>query len=133
MFSANIRDYLGSRSSDSNINNGIKSTLDNEHDNFWVYNNGLTILTHAASYDPTKGKLSFRGLSIVNGAQTTGAIGSLRKLPHADTVVQARFVATTNGDEELIRKIIQYNNSQNKVEASDFRSTDKVQIKYSED
>ncbi|QJT14431.1 AIPR family protein [Aeromonas sp. 2692-1] len=133
VFSANIRDYLGSRSSDSNINNGIKSTLDNEHDNFWVYNNGLTILTHAASYDPTKGKLSFRGLSIVNGAQTTGAIGSLRKLPHADTVVQARFVATTNGDEELIRKIIQYNNSQNKIEASDFRSTDKVQRRLKEE
>ncbi|HHQ4799766.1 AIPR family protein [Aeromonas veronii] len=133
IFSANIRDYLGSRSSDSNINNGIKSTLDKEYDNFWVYNNGLTILTHAASYDNERKKLCFRGVSIVNGAQTTGAIGTLNRLPQPGAVVQARFVATTNGDEELIRKIIQYNNSQNKVEASDFRSTDKIQRRLKEE
>ncbi|WP_025754715.1 MULTISPECIES: AIPR family protein [unclassified Pseudomonas] len=125
IFSANIRDYLGSRSTDSNINNGIRRTAEHDPQNFWVYNNGLTILTHSFSVDG--GVLSFKGLSIVNGAQTTGAIGSLSKLPSVDAKVQARFVSTTDGDQELIHKIIQFNNSQNKVEASDFRSTDKFQ------
>jgi len=126
IFSANIRDYLGSRSSDSNINNGIRRTIENDPSNFWVFNNGLTILTHSFEVSDDK-KLSFKGLSIVNGAQTTGAIGSLNKLPDKVAKVQARFVATKNGDQDLIHKIIQYNNSQNKVEASDFRSTDKFQ------
>lgn len=125
IFSANIRDYLGSRSTDSNINNGIRRTAESDPENFWVYNNGLTILVH--SFDAEGGTLEFKGLSIVNGAQTTGAIGSLNKLPSNEAKVQARFVSTTDGDQELIHKIIQYNNSQNKVEASDFRSTDKFQ------
>ncbi|KPY96176.1 hypothetical protein ALP50_00097 [Pseudomonas syringae pv. spinaceae] len=126
IFSANIRDYLGSRSTDSNINNGIRKTVEHDPENFWVFNNGLTILTHSFSVD-SKNKLQIKGFSIVNGAQTTGAIGSLSKLPEKSVRVQARFVATTDGDQELIHKIIQYNNSQNKVEASDFRSTDKFQ------
>lgn len=99
--------------------------MEQDPKNFWVFNNGLTILTH--SFTVEDGSLKFKGLSIVNGAQTTGAIGSLSKLPSSDAKVQARFVSTTDGDQDLIHKIIQFNNSQNKVEASDFRSTDKFQ------
>src|SRR5436190_22021357 len=40
LFSANLRGYLASRESDSNINNGIKTTADAEPRNFYVYNNG---------------------------------------------------------------------------------------------
>lgn len=125
VFSANIRDYLGSRSSNSNINNGIKNTADNDPQNFWAYNNGLTILTHGFSYE--NDQLMLEGLSIVNGAQTTGAIGSARRLPSKHAMVQARFIAIDNGDADLVQRIIQFNNSQNKVEAADFRSTDKIQ------
>ncbi|GAA5020322.1 putative abortive infection phage resistance protein [Marivirga lumbricoides] len=126
IFSANIRDYLGARSTDSNINNGIRKTIEEDPGNFWVFNNGLTILTHEI-IDSYSKKLKIKGFSIVNGAQTTGAIGSLNKLPDKNTLVQARFVATTDSDTDLIHSIIRYNNSQNKVEASDFRSTDKIQ------
>jgi len=136
LFSANIRDYLGSRSTDSNINNGIKKTIEGDPNNFWVFNNGVTILTNSftsPSKTKTGKKITVKGFSIVNGAQTTGAIGSLRKLPEKNAKVQARFVATTNNDHDLIRKIIQFNNSQNKVEASDFRSTDKIQKRLKEE
>lgn len=47
LFSANVRDYLGSRKSDANINNGIKQTAQDEPENFWVFNNGITVLTHS--------------------------------------------------------------------------------------
>lgn len=126
IFSANIRDYLGARSTDSNINNGIRKTIENEADDFWVFNNGLTVLTHSFEVSENN-KLKIEGFSIVNGAQTTGAIGSLNKLPNSTAKVQARFVSINDGDQDLIHKIIQFNNSQNKVEASDFRSTDKFQ------
>ena len=131
IFSANVRDYLGARSSDSNINNGIVGTLRDEPENFWAFNNGLTILTH--KFEEENNVLSFRGMSIVNGAQTTGAIGSQSKRPSENARVQARFVAVNSGDPELIHKIIQFNNSQNKIEASDFRSTDKVQKRLKEE
>jgi AIPR protein len=127
LFSANVRDYLGSRKSDANINNGIKETAQDDPDNFWVFNNGITILTHSFEEKNINGKkqLVVRGISIVNGAQTTGAIGTLAKAPPENALVPARFVSTS--DNELIYDIIQYNNSQNKVTASDFRSTDRVQ------
>lgn len=127
LFSANVRDYLGSRRSDANINNGIKSSALDKPEDFWVYNNGLTILVHSFSAPESRNKrnLSISGMSIVNGAQTTGAIGSLSKRPSEELMVPVRFVVTT--DAETIFDIIQYNNSQNKVTASDFRSRDKIQ------
>lgn len=136
LFSANVRDYLGSRSSDSNINNGIKKTADKEPENFWVFNNGLTVLVNNYEIIEGNGKLKnltikISGMSIVNGAQTTGAIGSLSKLPSDEARVPVRFVKTDNAD--LILNIIQYNNSQNKITASDFRSTDKFQKKIKEE
>jgi hypothetical protein len=135
LFSANVRDYLGSRSSDSNINNGIKKTAEKEPDNFWVYNNGLTVLVNGYEYIPKEGSsrknvLRISGMSIVNGAQTTGALASLSKSPNPKLLIPTRFVKTSDSD--LIHSIIQFNNSQNKVTASDFRSTDSVQKRLKE-
>lgn len=131
IFSANIRDYLGSRKSDSNINHGIKQTVENDACDFWAFNNGLTILTH--KYSVSDNGVLIHGLSIVNGAQTTGAIGTLKKLPDEKAMVQARFIAVESSYEYLIENIIRYNNSQNKVEAADFRSTDKIQKRLKEE
>lgn len=133
LFSANVRDYLGSRKSDANINNGIKQTAQSSPDDFWVFNNGITVLTHHFEEQSVKGRrqLLVRGVSIVNGAQTTGAIGSLPKAPDSSALVPARFVQTASTD--LVYNIIQYNNSQNKVTASDFRSTDRIQKRLREE
>lgn len=127
LFSANVRDYMGSRSSDSNINNGIKKTADHSPENFWVFNNGITALVHDFKIQKIKEKtkLVITGLSIVNGAQTTGAIGSLSKTPDDSVRVPIRFIKTNSNS--IVLDIIQFNNSQNKVTASDFRSTDKIQ------
>ena len=133
LFSANVRDYLGSRKSDLNINNGIKQTVVNNPDNFWVYNNGLTMLVNDFSVSQLKGttRLTIRGMSIVNGAQTTGAVGTLSKKPLAAAYVPIRLIKTTN--REIIYDIIRFNNSQNKVTASDFRSTDRTQKRLKEE
>ncbi len=75
--------------------------------------------------------LNVRGPSIVNGAQTTGAIGSLNKAPNVSALVPVRFIKTA--DRSVIYDIIRYNNSQNKVTAPDFRSTDRVQKRLKEE
>jgi len=132
LFSANVRDYLGSRKSDSNINNRIKETAENESKMFWVYNNGITAIVN--SYEPILDKkkqkyikLKIDGISIVNGAQTTGAVGSLSSSPKVNGLVVARFIKSN--DPSVVRNIIRYNNSQNKISPSDFRSTDQYQDK----
>jgi hypothetical protein len=128
LFSANVRDFLGVKSGDSNINYQMQKSLRESPQNFFVYNNGLTILTHHIKSEPTSNglvRVSVRGLSIVNGAQTTGTIGTYTEDPPEAAYVLARFISTSN--EDLVGDVVRYNNSQNAVTASDFRSTDPTQ------
>jgi hypothetical protein len=130
LFSANLRDYLGSRASDSNINNAIKTSAQDNPGDFWVYNNGITALTlnYQVKRRSLKGVgIEITGMSIVNGAQTTGSIGSLISSPSNDLKIPIRFVKTQQLP--VIEKIVRFNNSQNKVQASDFRSTDSIQTR----
>lgn len=129
LFSTNVRDYLGSRDSDENINFGIKETGEKDPKRFWVFNNGISALVH--KFSEIKGKNSIEiyieGISIVNGAQTTGALGSLTGKLSDDAMVPIRFIMCNNS--ETIYKIVKYNNSQNRIEASDYRSGDPVQTR----
>jgi hypothetical protein len=132
LMSPNVREYLGVVRSDRNINNGIKTTAKTLPGRFWVYNNGLTILVN--KYEVTEnsavsgGTLKLSGVGIINGAQTTGSIGTLSEADASGLdrmQVMVRFVSCS--DPEVLAEIVKYNNSQNKVEATDFRSKDAVQ------
>lgn len=74
LFSANLRDFIGTRRVSGNVNNQIRNTVESNPGLFFVLNNGITLVTKKAVLDE-KG-LRVYGLSIVNGAQTTGAIHS---------------------------------------------------------
>ncbi|SHN73312.1 AIPR protein [Paenibacillus sp. ov031] len=134
LFSANVRSYLGSRKTESNINNGIKTTASSDPENFLVFNNGITALV--SKLEPSKRirsrkentiyqNVEITGISIVNGAQTTGAIGSLARSPRESAIVPVRFIECKSP--KIIEDIIRFNNSQNTVQVADFRSTDIVQ------
>lgn len=75
-------------------------------------------------------RLEIDGLAIVNGAQTTGSLAS-SDADLSDVRVMARFVKC--GTPDIIRRIIRFNNRQNKVEAVDFRSNDAVQNRLREE
>lgn len=131
LMSPNIRDYLGVVRSSGNINFGIKETAKSQPENFAIFNNGITILVN--DYDSidegmSTQRLRVKGVGIVNGGQTTGALGSLDKSEAGSTagaMVMARFVKCRNAT--VLGDIVKYNNTQNKVEATDFRSKDAVQ------
>ncbi|MGZ8874732.1 MAG: AIPR family protein [Halobacteriota archaeon] len=128
LFSANLRGYLGSRESDSNINNGIKSTAQVDSRKFYVYNNGITalVLDYVLGKRRRTGReLNITGISIVNGAQTTGLIGHLPEAPSSELQVAIRFVKVKK--EAIVDNVVRFNNSQNKLQAADFRSTDLIQ------
>jgi AIPR protein len=129
LFSANYRDFLGVRNSVKNINNGIKTTVQEEPDKFWTYNNGITALTKRIS--KRRGKYSFEGISIINGAQTTGSIGECSKDDAAKVRVVCRFVQCH--DKDTLHNIIRYNNTQNAFRSSDQRSTDSVQKRLAQE
>jgi hypothetical protein len=127
LFSTNIRDYLGSRNSQENINNKIKETASNNENDFFAYNNGITIIVNKLDIEnyQEKRKIKFCGLAVVNGAQTTGAIASSKSKDFSKIKVLTRFVQYV--DKSIIDNIIRFNNTQNSIEISDFRSNDDVQ------
>jgi AIPR protein len=132
LMSPNVRDYLGIVRSERNINNGIKTTAAQTPDRFWIYNNGITILVHDYEMEGPDSdnnvRLTLSGAGIVNGAQTTGSLATLSDddAPHLDeTSVLTRFVKCEDSD--VLADIVKYNNTQNKIEAADFRSKDEVQ------
>ena len=124
LFSANYRGFLGVTKR-KKINTGIKNTAEKKPENFWAFNNGITILTNSYSLNKNKStKLS--GISIINGAQTTGYIGSLEAIADLSKVkVLARVIRCTNSD--TIADIIKYNNTQNKITTWDRFSNDSIQ------
>ena len=131
LMSPNVREYLGIVRSERNINNGIKTTAREHPDRFWIYNNGLTILVNKYRVKKDhKGRsaLHLSGIGIVNGAQTTGSVGTLSdgdSVNLDDMQVMARFVSCN--DPDVLAEIVKYNNTQNGIEATDFRSKDPVQ------
>lgn len=131
LFSANVRGYLGSTRSQSNINNGIQETARSASRQFWAYNNGITALVHGFEADESQESLSISGLAIVNGAQTTGAIGSVSSDSVEGGRLLARFIKCD--DAATVQNIIRYNNRQNPTQASDFRSNDRVQARLVEE
>jgi len=129
VFSANVRDYLGSRGDKRNINNAIKSTVLEQPGNFFIYNNGITVICN--SIDEVAGRFKIQGLSIVNGAQTSGAIHEAGR-QHAELCnVPCRIICSSQ--DGLIRNVIKFNNTQNSVRASDRRSNDRVQKRLADE
>ena len=114
LFSANYRGFLGlTRKA---INTGIKNTADKNPENFWAYNNGITILTN--KLEVKKNEVVLHGISIINGAQTTGSIGSLDlKIDLRGVQILTRIIEC--GDPEVVSNIVKYNNTQNKITSWD--------------
>jgi hypothetical protein len=128
LFSANVRGYMPSRKTARNINHNIEQTAKKRPGHFWAFNNGVTALVHdykTPEAADRRGLLELQGIAIVNGAQTTGALSRANADRLEDASVLARFVKCENND--TIDDVIRYNNSQNPIKPSDFRSTDRHQ------
>lgn len=123
LFSANYRGFLGV-SKRRKINSGIRQTAETKPEDFWVYNNGVTILT--LGYKTTSKGTKINGCSIINGAQTTGSIGSVDPKKDISKIrVLARIVACK--DAETIKEIVRFNNTQNEITTWDQYSSSEAQ------
>lgn len=129
IFTQNLRYFLGKG---GKINKEIKTTIEdsNKRNNFWYYNNGLTIICDDFEIDRESKKIHIKNLQIVNGGQTTRSIYEalldLGKEPGREVLVMARVIKTKD-NESLIEQIRDYNNRQNPTKARDFVSHNKKQ------
>lgn len=132
LFSKNLRGILG----DTDVNQEIESTITNCPENFWYFNNGITLICKdlvknmVGGNDREFGQFTCTDISIVNGAQTVGTIGkySEKTKENLDKVfVSIRIISLGNSNEALGELITKANNTQNRIENRDFVSLDPEQ------
>jgi hypothetical protein len=131
LFSANLRDFLGARRVSGNVNNRIKETTEKDPGNFFVLNNGVTFVTKKAELDPLGKNLHIHGVSVVNGAQTTGAVHAAGGAHAKNVSVLTRVIMLENP--QMISAIVSGNNTQNSIVAWDRRSNDPVQVRIKQE
>ncbi|MEK5457190.1 AIPR family protein [Bacillus sp. FSL R5-0586] len=132
----NVRSFLQAR---GGTNKGIRDTLKDpfQRKMFVAYNNGISTVARTGNFEPVKegvNQFKIKGLSgwqIVNGGQTTASIHKAYKdgISLKDVYVQAKLTILqvnefTEKDQhqiedEMISRISQYANTQNKINKSD--------------
>ena len=122
----NVRVFLQAR---GNVNRGIRNTIANNPEMFFAYNNGITATAESIdTVESPKGLLltRMRNFQIVNGGQTTASIHAALQNKEVDldrVFVQMKLsIVDPNRALEIVPKISEYANSQNRVSAADFFS-----------
>ncbi|HPF38937.1 MAG TPA: AIPR family protein [Phycisphaerae bacterium] len=123
LFSANIKGFLDLLNRKTSINRRILETVIQSPERFWAYNNGVTILSSRVVY--RNGAIEAKGVSVINGAQTTGVLGRAPRESASRCRVPCRFITCSNP--EVVDEIVANNNTQNEIKAFDIRSNDVVQ------
>ncbi|HEY8596443.1 MAG TPA: AIPR family protein [Devosiaceae bacterium] len=124
LLQGNVRSFLQAR---AKTNKGIQNTIRNEPELFFPYNNGLSATANAVTCEEGSNGLvvtSISNLQIVNGAQTTGSLHAVMKTAAEQlqrVFVQMKLtVVPFDRAEEIVPRISEYANTQNKVNAADF-------------
>ena len=125
LLESNVRVFLQAR---GNVNKGIRTTIEDEPQMFFAYNNGITATAEAIETEERDGgtvMTRIRNLQIVNGGQTTASIhAALRaKKDLSGVFVQAKLsIVDAEQAERIVPDISRYANSQNRIAAADFFS-----------
>ncbi len=133
LLEANVRSFLQAR---AKTNKGIQKTVKDEPELFFPYNNGLSATADEVACVRTDDGLAIATISnlqIVNGAQTTGSIHaglkSAREQLRQVFVQMKLTVVPSDLSEDIVPKISEYANTQNKVNAADFFSNHPFHIR----
>ena len=127
----NLRRFKGS----TDVNEGLAITLREQAQHFFYFNNGVTLLCDSFAQVgirvPTReqGRFEVRGLSIINGAQTVGAIAREPEA-HYDAhpcEVLVTIVSLERAPIGFGELVTQSRNRQNAVDIRDFAALDERQ------
>lgn len=138
LFHKNIRNVLGK----TEVNDELQQTIQNSPDNFWYFNNGITIIADKIEKSMIGGTgndlgaFRLQNASIVNGAQTISSIGaSAVNFPEKvkKVFVSARFISLQDSAPGFGNEVTKSNNRQNRIENRDFVSQDPQQVRLKEE
>lgn len=133
----NVRTYLQERGS---VNKGIRRSIQHEPSMFFAYNNGISATAaevRLSEKGPGIPEIVFaRDLQVVNGGQTTASIFWAEKTHGAsldNVFVQMKLnVVPLELAPQVVPKIAEYANSQNKISAADFFSNHPFHMRLEE-
>lgn len=136
LLEGNVRSFLGMK---GGVNKGIRATIQDSPSLFFAYNNGIAATAANITVENVDGRHLMTGLvdfQIVNGGQTTASILNARKkdrLSLSGVTVQMKLTEVSRDDaHDLIPKIAQFANTQNKVAVADFFANHPFHIKIEE-
>lgn len=127
LIAANIRGYKG----DTEVNAGISNTLREEPEHFFYLNNGLTAycqrleVNHLDRANAEEKRVRALGFSIVNGAQTLGAVAKifehpLEPAPQGHVFLKIISLERCADDRVFADRITRSTNHQNQIGSRDF-------------
>lgn len=130
----NVRMFLQFRGS---VNKGIRNTIVQKPEMFFAYNNGLSATGEDVKpSDDGRRILKITNLQIVNGGQTTASIYTAWRNEKANIenlFVQVKLsVVESEKVNDIVPKISEYANTQNKVNAADFFSNHPFHLRIEE-
>lgn len=132
----NVRTFLQFR---GKVNKGMRNTIQNSPEMFFAYNNGITSTAEEVVTTLLNGKVlikSIKNFQIVNGGQTTASLFNTHRKNKTDLSavhVQAKLtVIPPEETENIVPKISEYANTQNKVSAADFFSNHPFHLRIEE-
>lgn len=123
LFAYNIRSFMGKR-----VNKEIVETAKERPSEFYYFNNGVSGICTRIE-DRGRNLFRFHNFQIINGAQTIGSLAAVRDLsPECEVLLRITEGASVKTEKGFNADIIRFNNTQNIVKASDFRSNDRIQL-----
>jgi hypothetical protein len=130
LFARNVRGFLGET---NQINEAMTDTIKNEPDNFWYYNNGVTIVCDNAKREVQGGQDTLRvdRPQVINGQQTTRTLEAAPS-GRASLLVRVIKIPRNRGDDDhyddQVSAIVRATNWQNAILPSDLVSNDQTQV-----
>lgn len=136
LLQGNVRAFLSAK---GKVNKKIRATINSakDADQFFTYNNGISTVANNVELSPDgKYIVSFEGLQIINGGQTTASLANAKinkEAQYMDKIFVPMKLTVLNVDHELndeelsknnstIQKIAECANTQNPVSDADFFS-----------
>lgn len=137
---ANIYERFGSRLLEQNVrsflqftgkvNKGIRQTIIDEPEMFLAFNNGIAATAESVEIEPSQNGLVIsrvEDFQIVNGGQTTASIYHTAKKDKANidnifVQVKLSIIKAKSRHSEIVSRIAEYSNTQNKVAFSELSS-----------